>query len=132
MVFERGPQGKLHAPAYRNGCYHGRLTDCCFLCMGRIVLSSTTSPLRYRAAQRDNGHDLLGERVVVPYVDHSSASYELNYRRGIINDIYVLSGDDPDLLTVKTDEDEYIHINLAPNERRGAVEVQSESHPGKL
>lgn len=115
MMLERGPQGKIHAPAYRDGCYHGRVADCCALCVGRVALATTTSPLRYRirAVQRNDDHELLGERVVVPYVDRASRSDELDYREGTISDVHVLSGNDPDLLTVKVDDDEYIHVDLS-------------------
>lgn len=128
MVLERGPEGKLHAPAYRSGCYYERLSDCCLLCMGRIGLSSTTSPVRYRFrdAQRDDDHDLLGERVVVPYVDDSSHSTGLDYREGTVSDVHVRSGDDPDLLTVKISEGEYVHLNLAPDERPEVAGIQSD------
>ncbi len=128
MVFERGPEGKLHAPAYRSGCYYERLSDCCFLCMGRIGLSLTTSPVRYRLrdAQRDDNHDLLGERVVVPYVDDSNNSTGLGYREGTVSDVHVRSGDAPDLLTVKIGEDKYVHLDLALDERPEVTKMRSD------
>lgn len=27
----------LHVPSFRNGCYYGRLADCCWLCLLRLV-----------------------------------------------------------------------------------------------
>ena len=116
MYYERGPRGKIHAPAYQDGCYRRRLTDCCLFCMGRVVLSSATASLRYRIrnGKGDENHDLVGETVQIPYVDHSATEGGLDYREGTIKKVYLLSGDDPALLTVATEEGEQIHIDLMP------------------
>lgn len=125
MVFERGPQGKVHAPAYRDGCYHGRLTDCCLLCMLRIGFSSPTAPIRYRIrnARSDREHDLVGERVVVPYLDRSVAHPMIDYREGTIDEVHVLSGDEPEIVTIELDENEYVHVDWLPAQPSEALEA---------
>lgn len=125
MVFERGPRGKLHVLSYRKGCYHGRVTDCCYLCLGRVAVSAMTAPLRdrFRSDQCDE-YELLGTQVVVPYLDRSVSSSEVDYRKGTVSDVYAFAGDDPDLLTVEIDDDTYVHIDVSADERRETTQLQ--------
>lgn len=120
MYYERGPQGKIHIPSYQNGCYHGRITDCCLLCMGRIGLSSSTAPVRYqsRDARDEDDHDLVGENVLIPYVDHSTTSIELDYREGTIEKVQLLDEEYPAQLRVETKDGEEVHIDLMTDARK--------------
>ena len=125
MVLERDPQGKIHVPAYRDGCYHERLTDCCLLCILRIGLSSSSAPVRYRLrnARSDKNHDLVGERVVVPFLDRSVASPTIDYREGTIDEVHLFDGDDPEIVTVELEENEYVHVDWMPAEQGEAIEA---------
>ncbi len=118
MVMERGPQGKLHLPAYKAGCYRQRVTDCCALCMARVIAATATAPLRHkiRETKREDEHDLVGEHVRVPRVDHSANGTELDYQEGRIEKVYVLSDETPALLSIETEEDDRIHIDLTASE----------------
>lgn len=125
MVYERGPQGMIHIPSYRDGCYRGRLTDCCLLCLCRLAVASSTAPVRYRIrdARREDDHELVGERLTVPDVVPSSDRTGLDYQEGTIDAVYCLASDDPDFLTVTTDDNEQIHIDLSPAEQEEPVEA---------
>ena len=88
--------------------------------MARMTAISTTYPLQYRIqdARRDDDHDLLGERILVPYVDSSSPETDLNYREGTITEIHVYPELDPGLLTVEIDEDEHVYIDSIRYEQK--------------
>ncbi|WP_157972312.1 hypothetical protein [Saliphagus sp. LR7] len=45
---ERGPQGHVHAPEYRTGCYRARAEDCCWVCLLRAALVGPVSRLKRR------------------------------------------------------------------------------------
>lgn len=45
---ERGPQGHLHAPQYRSGCYRARAEDCCWMCLLRAGIMAPVSQLKRR------------------------------------------------------------------------------------
>ncbi|MFC4987697.1 hypothetical protein [Saliphagus infecundisoli] len=38
-MLERDDRGRLHVPRYRVGCYYGRMEDCCWACMLRLLLA---------------------------------------------------------------------------------------------
>lgn len=35
-----------HFPAERDGCYYGRVVDCCWLCYGRLVWAALRTRVR--------------------------------------------------------------------------------------
>lgn len=111
-MIERGPQGKLHVPSYKDGCYYGRVEDSCWLCVIRVATGATTSPLRYRIrdAQSVPDHDLIGEKVTVPRVDDHSNSLE--QVAGTVVAVHTLSGDGLYVLTVETERIDSIHIEI--------------------
>lgn len=125
MIFEQGPRGKIHSPRYRDGCYRGRVADCCLLCLGRMLLSSATAPVKYRLrnARTDENHRLVEESVVVPYIDPSSDTESIDYKPGKIEEVHCFSGTEPALVTVRTDDDEHIYINLTVDEAEQVVEA---------
>lgn len=118
MVIERGPRGKIHVPGYREGCYRGRITDCCFLCLFHIFFSAAKTPIKYRIrnAWSDYDHELVEESVVVPYVTQTSESHDIDYKTGKVEEVYVLSDTEPIILTVKIDEDERVLVDFSSDE----------------
>ncbi len=113
MVLKKGPQGKRHFPSYRNGCYYRRLSDCCWLCMVRLATDST-SPINYRIREANTTfeHDFVGERLRVPNIGQGSNETPLEYIGGTVVEVHMLSGNDLDILTILTDDDQFIHIDL--------------------
>lgn len=37
MIGESGPEHERHLPSYRDGCYYGRVEDCCWICYWRLI-----------------------------------------------------------------------------------------------
>lgn len=114
MILEHGPDGKRHFPSYTNGCYYRRMSDSCWLCTLRVATGSTLSPISYwiREAHSTSEHELVGTEIVVPMVERSFDSSALDYREGKIVEVHILSGDDPDILTVNTEGDELVHVHI--------------------
>ncbi|WP_122087911.1 hypothetical protein [Halalkalicoccus subterraneus] len=111
MIGERGPEDKLHLPAYRGGCYYGRVDDCCLLCVGRVVMSHSAGVFRIgtknAAAQT---HELIGERVEIPIsTGHEDGGVERV--SGEITDVFDL-GDEPSVLSVELDTGERLALSI--------------------
>lgn len=111
MIGERGPEDELHLPAYRGGCYYGRLDDCCLLCVGRIVVSHlagvTRIGTRNAAVQT---HELIGERVEIP-ISTGNEDGHVERVSGEIIDVFDL-GDEPSVLSVELDSGERLALSV--------------------
>lgn len=117
MALERGPEGKRHAPTYRDGCYYGRMGDCCWMCLLRKIISPATLPVRYRFRNADTipEHRLVDEEILVPNIDLSSESFSIEYTPGTVTEVYSYTGDDINIVTVNIEEEErMVHIDMAP------------------
>lgn len=40
---DRGPEGRLHAPSWRKGCWKGDVETCCAICYARLLYH----PIKY-------------------------------------------------------------------------------------
>lgn len=109
---ERGPREKIHFPTYTEGCYYGSLEDCCWFCTVRVATGSFTSPLRYkiRKAETHLDHDLVGEEILIP--DFNLESPPVHYTEGRISAVHSIAGAHSDIFTIKTEENNLIHIDL--------------------
>ena len=124
MVSERGPQGSLHIPKYKKGCYYGRVTDCCLLCIGRVISSAVISASAEREYVREEDHyDIIKEEVTVPYIDHSSDGDSIEEKSGEIEEVHLRFGSEPAMVIVRTDDDELIHIDFTVDEQEEVLET---------
>lgn len=124
MVGERGPHGNFHIPRYRDGCYYSRIADCCWACFIRKLTSSTTSPVRRRLehAQRDREHEAVGSRIVVPDLRQSADQMSMSYTEGVVSEVYLLDGDEPDIVTVDLTDGDRMYLDLTINDQKAAEE----------
>lgn len=115
MALERGPEGRLHVPSYRDGCYYNRLTDCCFVCLFRIGTSSPISPVKQRLkdARQLADHDLIGEELVVPTVCEDCPDTAYEYVKGRVSAVHTLSGEKPDIVSIKLKTGPTVHLDLS-------------------
>lgn len=132
MVWERGPQGKLHMPSVRDGCYHGKVTNCCFLCVGRLTVGSVTSPIRYRGPtarsntdRSDDDQELVGETIRVPTVENPSDQLQVDYQEGTIENIHTSRVGHPDIITVKIGTTQEIHIKFEHDIQSQEMDLRS-------
>lgn len=111
MIGERGPENKLHLPAYSGGCYRGRIDDCCPLCVGRIVTSHLTGTLRigtkHAAAET---HELIGERVEIPVVSGDNEG-RVEHVAGEITEVFDLD-DEPSVFSVELESGERLALSV--------------------
>ncbi|WP_255170459.1 hypothetical protein [Natrononativus amylolyticus] len=115
MALERGPEGRLHVPAYRDGCYYNRMADSCLICLFRIGSSSSVSPVKQRLkdAQRVSGHDLIGEELVVPTVCEKGPDTAYEYVKGKVSAVHTLNGVTPDIVSVELQTGPTVHLDFS-------------------
>lgn len=124
MIVERGPHGRLHVPKYKKGCYRGRMTDCCLLCIGRVISSAAiVASAKREYAREEDHHDIIEEEVIVPCIDHSSDGGRIEQKSGKIEAVHLFSGSEAAMVTVRTDDDELIHIDFTADEQGQVLET---------
>lgn len=89
-----------HFPARKPGCYYGRVTDSCWLCVVRSV--GKRMPFRRPDELGESGGDLVSRRVVVtrPEDDRSAERIE-----GEVIDVCPTDTSKPDIVIVAVDDD---------------------------
>lgn len=111
MIGERGPENKLHLPAYSGGCYRGRVEDCCLLCVGRVVTNHVSGTLRIGTKHAaEQTHDLIGERVEIPVIIEGEGE-GVEHVTGEITDVFDL-GDEPSVFSVELESGERLALSV--------------------
>lgn len=111
MVGEGGPDGKRHVPAYRTGCYHGRIERCCWLCVGRILGARLHELLLRRPKPTPELHALVGTEIVVPVLHRVVDRETVEYLTGRITAV-TESDDRPISFGVRLEDGEEIVITI--------------------
>ena len=100
------------------------MTDCCLLCIGRVISSAAISASAERGYAREKDHHgLIKEEVTVPYIDHSSKRDSIEEKSGKIEEVHLLSGSEPAMVIVRTDDDELVHIDFTVEEQDEVLET---------
>lgn len=112
MIGERGPKEKRHLPEYSGGCYRGRIDDCCWLCVSRVVADHLFGFLRigtkHATAQT---HELIGKHVEVPMIQHHGEEECVEHVSGEITDVFDLD-EEPSVFAVRLENGERLALSV--------------------
>jgi hypothetical protein len=112
MIGERGPEKKRHLPKYSGGCYRGRIDDCCWLCVSRVVTDHLLGFLRigtkHATAQT---HELIGNHVELPMVQREDGTECIEHVSGEITDVFDLD-DEPSVFAVQLENGERLALSV--------------------
>lgn len=111
MIGERGPEKKRHLPAYSGGCYRGRIDDCCWLCVSRVVVGHLFGSLRIGTRHAVRTHKLVGERVEIPVVQCDGEEECIERVSGEIVDVFDLA-DEPSVFAVQLENGERLALSV--------------------
>lgn len=124
MLIEHDSHGKGHAPKYRAGCYRGRLTNCCLLCLHRTLIAAATTLLRngLRASREATPPRRKADRTVPADSTLVAGDEGCDVQFGEIDTVDCRPETEPPSVLVRTADDEWIRLELpaeAPGDRGG-------------
>lgn len=114
-MVEKGPEGNVHFPGFKNGCYYGREEDCCWFCFVRFSLSPLRQPVPDEV-DSSSDHPIIGMSVRIPVVDRSDEMG--THVEGTVINVY-RTDRSPAFVTVRLDDGSTISLGVKPSLRLG-------------